>query len=63
MITYQRILFPDPATMIRSDQYLGGYGKTEGVRFPWIHNKDVADLNFHFLDIAPWKNHVAVPSC
>ena len=27
MITNQRMLFPEPATIIRSDQHLGGYEK------------------------------------
>ena len=32
-------------------------------RLPWIHNKDVVDLDFHSLDKFPLKNHVAVPLC
>src|SRR6266702_6439023 len=34
MITNQRMLFPEPATMIRSDQVLGGYEGAEGRTFP-----------------------------
>lgn len=33
------------------------------VRLPWIHNKDVVDLDFHSLDTLPSKNHIAVFSC
>ncbi|SRR6266702_78064 len=34
MITNQRMLFPEPATIIRSDQDLGGCEGTEGRTFP-----------------------------
>jgi hypothetical protein len=57
------MLFPEPATIVRNDQYMRDYEGTEGVRLPWIHNKDVVDLDFHSTNILPWKNHVAVPSC
>jgi hypothetical protein len=35
--------------------------KQKGARFPWIHNKGAVDLDFHSMDISPFKNHVAVP--
>jgi hypothetical protein len=61
MTTDQRTLFPEPAIMVRGNQYLGGDGEQNSVRFPWIHNKDAVDLDFHSMDISPSKNHVAVP--
>ena len=62
MMTDQRTLFPEPAIIVRSNQYRGGDGEQKGERFPWIHNKDVVDdLDFQSLDISPSKNHVAVP--
>ena len=63
MSTDQRMLFPEPAIIDRSDQYLVGGSEQNGVRFPWIHNKGVVDLDFHSKDISPSKNQVAVPLC
>ena len=41
----------------------GKLRRDRDARFPWIHNKDVADLDFHSMKVFAWKNHIAVPSC
>jgi hypothetical protein len=61
MTTDQRTLFPEPAIIVRSNQYLGGDKEQKGARFPWIHNKGAVDLDFQSVDISPSKNHDAVP--
>jgi hypothetical protein len=63
MITDQRMLFPEPATISKVINLWENMKEQRGARFPWIHNNDVANLDFHPSDILPWKNHVAVPSC
>ena len=40
----------------------GRLRRDRGARFPWIHNRDVVDLDFHSMKIVAWKNHIAVPS-
>ena len=62
MTTDQSTLFPEPAIIVRRNQYLGEDREQKGARFPWIHNKGgVDDLDFHFVDTSPSKNHLAVP--
>jgi len=34
--------------------------KVKNSRLPYIHKRDGFD--FHFLNMPPWENHVAVPS-
>src|SRR6266702_2527016 len=48
MITNQRILFPEPATMIRSDQYLGGCERTDERTFPVDPQQGCGRLGFPF---------------
>ena len=57
--TFPRTRYDDPKLFI----IWKDMENQRGARFPCIHNKDVADLDFHSSDILPWKNHVAVPSC
>ena len=62
MTTDQRTLFPEPAIIVRRNQYLGKHREQKGARFPWIHNSGAFDdSDFHSVDISPSKNHVAVP--
>jgi hypothetical protein len=43
------MLFPEPATMIRSDQYLGGHGETEERTFPVDPQQGYGRLGLPFL--------------
>ena len=64
VITNQRMLFPEPATMVqRSGSLRVSKYRRADARFPWTHNKDVVDMHFHSMKILPWKNQVAVPEC
>ena len=61
MVTNQRMLFPEPATMIQEIRLWEDVKEHKNLRLPWIHNKVVLDLDFHSMKIISRKNHAAVP--